>query len=85
MDTLRALGVPYSDADIAQAKATALSQGQLIVDDLEKGGVELAPDSEMAALIAYLQHLGRGPQPTGMGAAQVSRGSAPATAAREDS
>jgi cytochrome c oxidase cbb3-type subunit I/II len=85
MHTLRALGVPYSDADIAQAKATALSQGRLIVGDLEKGGVALAPDSEMTALIAYLQRLGRGPQPTGVDGAPVSQSAEPAPAAREDS
>jgi hypothetical protein len=56
----------------------------LIADELTKGGVELAPDSEMAALIAYLQRLGRGPQPTGAEAAQVSQSSGPTTVARGD-
>ncbi len=65
MHTLRALGVPYSEEDIASAEAAAASQAQLIVEDLALGSVELAPDSELTALIAYLQRIGRGPQPTG--------------------
>jgi len=64
MHTLRAIGVPYSEEDLAGAEATAASQAQLIVDDLAKGSVELAANSELTALIAYLQRLGRGPQPT---------------------
>ncbi|HPF35990.1 MAG TPA: cytochrome-c oxidase, cbb3-type subunit I [Candidatus Krumholzibacteria bacterium] len=66
MGVLVKIGVPYDEADIAGAEETALSQGRLIADDLAQQDVELAPDSELAALIAYLQRLGRGPQPTGM-------------------
>jgi cytochrome c oxidase cbb3-type subunit I/II len=84
MHTLRALGVPYSEADIAEAKATALAQGQLIVDELATGSIELAPDSEMAAMIAYLQRLGRGPQPTGVAATEVSQRIEPTATQRED-
>jgi cytochrome c oxidase cbb3-type subunit I/II len=73
MHTLKALGVPYTEADLAQAGGTARSQGQLIVDDLAEGSVELAPDSEMTAIIAYLQRLGRGPQPTGAEATEVTQ------------
>jgi len=57
------LGVPYTDEDIALAMDNYLSQGQLISDYLLDKDVEVAPDSEMAAMIAYLQRLGRGPQP----------------------
>ncbi len=63
MSVLRTLGVPYTDADIAGAAQTARSQGQLIVDDLASQGIEIAADSELVAMIAYLQRLGRGPQP----------------------
>jgi len=66
MGVLRKIGVPYDEADIGAAEETALSQGRLIAADLAQQDVELAPDSELAALIAYLQRLGRGPQPTGM-------------------
>ncbi len=64
MHTLEALGVPYSEQDISSAEQTALSQGRLISDDLALGDVELAPNSELTALIAYLPRLGRGPRPT---------------------
>jgi cytochrome c oxidase cbb3-type subunit I/II len=63
MQTQRKLGVPYTDADILDAEENARSQGQLIADDLASQSVELAPDSELAAIIAYIQRLGRGPQP----------------------
>ena len=63
MTALRKLGVPYTDEDIALAEQRFASQGQLIADDLADKDVEIAPDSEMAAMIAYLQRLGRGPQP----------------------
>ena len=39
------------------------SQARLITADLAAKSVTLSPDSEMAAVIAYLQRLGRGPQP----------------------
>ena len=64
MRALRKLGVPYQDAQIAAAGATARSQGGLIAADLAAQAVTIAPDSELVALIGYLQRLGRGPQPT---------------------
>jgi len=63
MDMLSKLGVPYTAEDLAAAQENGLSQGRLIRDDLVQQSVELAPDSEMAAIIAYLQRLGLGPQP----------------------
>jgi cytochrome c oxidase cbb3-type subunit I/II len=63
MQTLAKLGVPYTEEDFLNAERDGLSQGQLIADDLASQSVELSPDSEMAALIAYMQRLGRGPQP----------------------
>jgi cytochrome c oxidase cbb3-type subunit I/II len=67
LKTLAKLGVPYDGAQIAGAAATAQSQAALIVGDLQTQGVALAPDAELTALIAYLQRLGRGPQPTSAG------------------
>jgi cytochrome c oxidase cbb3-type subunit I/II len=55
---MRTLGVPYTDKDIATAADTLKAQGQEIADDLGKQGVTVAPDTEMVALIAYLQRLG---------------------------
>ena len=57
------LGVPYTDEDLALAEQRYASQAQLFVDDLAAKSVTLAPNSEMTAVIAYLQRLGRGPQP----------------------
>jgi len=62
MQTMVALGVPYSDDDLLSAEATGLSQGRLIAADLAEQQIVIEPDSEMAAIIAYLQRLGRGPQ-----------------------
>ena len=63
MQALRKLGVPYTDEDIALAEQRFASQGQMIADYLMDKDVKLAPNSQMAAVIAYLQRLGRGPQP----------------------
>jgi cytochrome c oxidase cbb3-type subunit I/II len=60
--TLAKLGVPYSEAEIANAREDALAQARLLTADLKAQGVELADDAELTALIAYLQRLGRGPQ-----------------------
>ena len=65
VSVMKTLGVPYTDADVASAVEVARSQGRLIADELSTHGVELAPESELTAIIAYLQRLGRGPQPTG--------------------
>ena len=59
LQALQTLGVPYSDEEIDEARERALAQAQTFVDDLrETGGVEVAPDREIIALIAYLQQLG---------------------------
>jgi len=65
MDVQTRLGVPYAGEQIDKAAEIARSQGKLITTDLAAYGVDLDPESDMAALIAYLQRLGRGPQPTG--------------------
>jgi len=54
------LGVPYRRADVLDARAHLRRQGEEIVADLARSGVTGARwDSEMVALIAYLQSLGR--------------------------
>jgi len=65
MEVLRTIGVPYSNELIAAANETALAQGRLISDDLADQDLLVDPDSKLTALIAYLQRLGRGPQPLG--------------------
>ena len=65
MGVLQTIGVPYSDQDVDGAQAKALSQARLIVQDLAAQSATVEAESEMVALIAYLQRLGRGPQPSG--------------------
>jgi cytochrome c oxidase cbb3-type subunit I/II len=87
---MRRLGVPYTDEQIRSAESTALSQAALIRKDLEANAVQIADDSELIALIAYLQRLGRGPQPTseaelaGAPAPADSRTVTPSRAAAEE-
>ena len=59
----KTLGVPYTDQDLALASQRYASQAKLIADDLAAKSVMVSPNSEMIAMIAYLQRLGRGPQP----------------------
>ena len=79
METLSRLDVPYTEADIASAKATALSQAGIITADLSSQGVNIADDSELVALIGYLQRLGRGPQPTAPATGGANAAAAPDT------
>jgi cytochrome c oxidase cbb3-type subunit I/II len=65
MQAMRTLGVPYSDTDLDFGGETARSQAALIAADLTAQGATIAEDSELIALIGYLQRVGRGPQPTG--------------------
>jgi cytochrome c oxidase cbb3-type subunit I/II len=58
MKTLRRLGVPYTDDDIAKAYENMAAQQLRIVQNLKVGMVEADPDREIIALIAYLQRLG---------------------------
>jgi len=58
MKTLRRLGVPYTDEDIAKAPENMTAQQTRIVINLKVGMVEAPPDREIIALIAYLQRLG---------------------------
>ena len=56
---MQKLGVPYTNADIDAAAANEEKQANTIVQDLAKNGVKAKWDSDMVALIAYLQRLGR--------------------------
>jgi cytochrome c oxidase cbb3-type subunit I/II len=56
---LRAVGLPYTDADIAGAPGAMRSEGEAIVGRLAGGGITTTPDKEIIAVIAYLQRLGR--------------------------
>jgi cytochrome c oxidase cbb3-type subunit I/II len=58
MRTLQKLKVPYTKEDIANAVENARAQSKLIVDRLNQDGIQADADSEMIAMIAYLQKLG---------------------------
>lgn len=62
MRALQRLGVPYTDEQIDRAAETAAAEGRAIALDLRTTGkVEVAPDSALVALIAYLQRVGQPP------------------------
>ncbi len=56
---LARLGVPYPAMSADEIKIKALEQGAAIATDLKNNGVVVRPDSEMVAIIAYLQKLGQ--------------------------
>jgi len=58
ISTLRKLGVPYPEGYEAQAQADLMVQADGIVKGLQTAGIEVMPDTEIVALIAYLQRLG---------------------------
>ena len=63
-DKMRALskvGVPYTEAQMAAAESDAREQGRAIAEDLAKEGAHVEPDTQMVAIIAYLQRLGKPP------------------------
>ncbi len=54
---LQTLGIPYTDDQVAHAEEDARAQAEGIVHGLE-ADEQLDPDSQLVALIAYLQRLG---------------------------
>jgi cytochrome c oxidase cbb3-type subunit I/II len=71
---MQKLGVPYTNDQIDGAEAAQKAQADAVVTDLGAQGVSVAWDSEMVALISYLQRLGRdtGVKPVGTSAAPVA-------------
>jgi cytochrome c oxidase cbb3-type subunit I/II len=59
MRAMRSIGVPYTAAQIDAAEGDARAQGDAIARELREGGTTVEPTSEMVALIAYLQRLGK--------------------------
>ncbi len=59
MRGLSKVGVPYTQADIDGSVENSREQGKAIAEDLKANGVTVAADSEMVALVAYLQRLGK--------------------------
>lgn len=58
ISAMRTLGVPYEEGFEDVAIATAEIQAQEIVDNLALENIEVVPDKEIIALIAYLQRIG---------------------------
>jgi cytochrome c oxidase cbb3-type subunit I/II len=59
LKVMKALGVPYSDEEIASAIPDAQAQAQEITEELAESGVDMKmQNKEIIALIAYLQRLG---------------------------
>jgi cytochrome c oxidase cbb3-type subunit I/II len=71
---MQKLGVPYSNDEIDGAEPAQRAQADAVVTDLAQQGVTVRWDSEMVALISYLQRLGRdtGIKPAVLGAPAVS-------------
>ncbi|HEU4538629.1 MAG TPA: cbb3-type cytochrome c oxidase subunit II, partial [Polyangiaceae bacterium] len=59
---MRALGVPYAEAEVEGAEGLARAQAAEIAKDLRANGADADEGSELVALVAYLQRLG-GPAP----------------------
>ncbi|PKQ70628.1 cytochrome-c oxidase, cbb3-type subunit I [Raineya orbicola] len=58
MQVLRTMGVPYSEEDIKNARNKIDEQATQIVENLKKEKVKVEKNTEIVALIAYLQRLG---------------------------
>ena len=60
VEAQQTVGVPYTDAEIRNAKLAAETQAAAVAKDIaDQGGPKLLQDKEVVALIAYLQRLGR--------------------------
>lgn len=59
LSAMKAVGVPYTKEQIASAAADARRQADAITKDLADNGATVAADTEIVAIIAYLQRLGR--------------------------
>jgi cytochrome c oxidase cbb3-type subunit I/II len=56
---MKTLGVPYKEGDIQGAVADAKTQGAYVAKELAEQGLKAEPQSELVALIAYMNRLGR--------------------------
>ena len=58
ISVMRKLGVPYDDPEIQDPRPGLFEQAKKIQERLAKDGVSTRENSELIALIAYLQRLG---------------------------
>jgi len=56
---MQTLGVPYPEGYDQQAVADLEKQAKEIAGELKKSGIEISPDKQVIAMIAYLHKLGR--------------------------
>jgi cytochrome c oxidase cbb3-type subunit I/II len=56
---MQTLGVPYPEGYDRQAVDDLMAQAQTISDDLKESGIDLAPEKQMIAMIAYMHKLGK--------------------------
>lgn len=56
---LRAVGVPYAEGYEETANEDLMKQAKVISENLSMEGIDVAPETEVIALIAYLQRLGK--------------------------
>ncbi|PIR26845.1 MAG: cytochrome C oxidase Cbb3 [Deltaproteobacteria bacterium CG11_big_fil_rev_8_21_14_0_20_42_23] len=56
---MKQLGVPYTDADIYLAPINAKDQAKKIAQGLKAQGIRTSSESELLAMIAYLQKIGK--------------------------
>ncbi len=84
LHAMKTLGVPYTDEQIAHGVDDAHAQAAEIAADLATSGANVANDSDLVALVAYLQRLGVKPAPAATGPSNVSMNdTGPAPAAKE--
>jgi cytochrome c oxidase cbb3-type subunit I/II len=74
VSAMKSIGVPYTDAEVNGAEADAKAQAAGVVKDLAAEGVTLEPDTQLVALISYLQRLGTKPDATKPGGAVAAVG-----------
>jgi cytochrome c oxidase cbb3-type subunit I/II len=72
LHAMKAIGVPYTEDEIARAADDAKAQAAAIASDLASNGANVANDSDLVALIAYLQRLGVQPPASGKDGVNVS-------------
>ncbi len=64
LSAMKTLGVPYRPQDIAGGNDELAQSARAIAAELNQQGAQVAWDSELVALIAYLQRLGKHPATT---------------------
>ncbi len=77
MRAMQTVGVPYTQADIDNAESDAKTQGAAITKVLADDGIIVDPQSDMVAIIAYIQSIGNIPKTNQDGAKVATIGGAP--------